>query len=378
MKPIKLALAVVATFGLSGVAQAGLFNFSFWNAEKSCSCTAPSKSKCSRPTITRPCPSERPVYTYQRQPSKLVPPCTKPGCCTKGTPGSCTPCKDRGKCAPSCKAPQSCAPAAKSCTPAAKECAPAARHCAAPAPKACDAKGACDSKGARCVSKGSGCTSGCTSKCTNPCDKASRKCNVDPCEIAELIYKSQTACYAKQRRAAIDKLGDHFDCVCSPEIMAAFIYALNDADERVRAEAADEIGDQLRRSKGCCCSKEVIEALTCALGDCDKHVRREAEKALEACGYKVVDGVCKTSCTKRGCTTGRCTSGCTSKGCDAAPKAAPPAPENGIEPSPGDNPPAPATKSARSLLPSRLVPASLSNGVRRSTSKLRSIFNVLD
>lgn len=363
MKPIKLAIAVVATFGLSGVAQAGLFNFSFWNAEKSCSCTAPSDSKCSRPTITRPCPSERPVYTYQRQPSKLVPPCTKPGCCTKGAPGSCKPSKDGSKCAPTCKAPQSCAPTA--------------RDCAAPAAKACDAKGACSSQGARCVSKGAGCTSGCTSKCTNPCDKACRKCDVDPCKIAELIYKSQTACYAKQRRDAIHKLGDHFDCVCSPEIMAAFIYALNDADERVRAKAADEIGDQLRRNK-CCCSKEVIEALTCALGDCDKHVRREAEQALEACGYKVVDGVCKTSCTKKGCTDGRCSSGCTSNGCDAAPKAAPPAPQNGLEPSPGDNPPAPATKSARSLLPSRLIPASLSSGVRRSASKLKSIFNVLD
>eukprot|EP00913_Durusdinium_trenchii_P028448 g26676.t1 len=50
------------------------------------------------------------------------------------------------------------------------------------------------------------------------------------------------------------------------------IYALNDADERVRAEAADEIGDQLRKNP-CCCSQNVIAALTAALGDCDKKDR---------------------------------------------------------------------------------------------------------
>ena len=39
-----------------------------------------------------------------------------------------------------------------------------------------------------------------------------------------------------------DKLGDKFDCVCNPEIMVALVYALNDCDEDVRKEAADEIG----------------------------------------------------------------------------------------------------------------------------------------
>lgn len=113
--------------------------------------------------------------------------------------------------------------------------------------------------------------------------------------IAKLIYRSQTACYAKDRRKAIDTLGDDYDCVCNPEIMVAFIYALNDADERVRKEAADEIGDQLRKNP-CCCSKEVTAALTAALGDCDKGVVRQAVEALEACGYEVVDGCCDGVC----------------------------------------------------------------------------------
>ncbi len=50
-----------------------------------------------------------------------------------------------------------------------------------------------------------------------------------------------TACYAKDRRDAIDELGDEYSCVCHPEIMNAFVYALNDSDERVRAKAADEL-----------------------------------------------------------------------------------------------------------------------------------------
>jgi hypothetical protein len=119
-----------------------------------------------------------------------------------------------------------------------------------------------------------------------------------------LIYESQTACYAKDRRSAIHKLGDHYDCVCNPEIMVAFVYALNDCDERVRAKAADEIGDQLRKQNdGCsctCCTKEVVAALTAALGDCDKKVRHQAEEALEACGYEIVDGACDSCCSTGG------------------------------------------------------------------------------
>jgi hypothetical protein len=117
-----------------------------------------------------------------------------------------------------------------------------------------------------------------------------------------LIYESQTACYARQRRAAIRKLGNRYDCICNPEIMTAFVYALNDADERVRREAADEIGDQVR--KNCCCCPEVVAALTCALGDCDRGVVRQAQQALELCGYEVVKGCCDNACTTAGCNAG--------------------------------------------------------------------------
>jgi len=77
--------------------------------------------------------------------------------------------------------------------------------------------------------------------------------------------------------------------------MAALVYALNDCDERVRGEAADEIGDQVRRNGCCCMCNKAVEALTMALADCDRNVRNEAEEALELCGYEVVD-CCKPSC----------------------------------------------------------------------------------
>jgi HEAT repeat protein len=104
-----------------------------------------------------------------------------------------------------------------------------------------------------------------------------------------------TACYAKDRREALHKLGDDYECRCHPEIMKAFICGLNDTDEKVRQKAADEIGDQLR-DNSCCCSPELTSALTCALGDCDRGVRSQAEEALEACGYEVVDGCCEAEC----------------------------------------------------------------------------------
>jgi hypothetical protein len=90
--------------------------------------------------------------------------------------------------------------------------------------------------------------------------------------------------------------------------MVAFVYALNDCDERVRAKAADEIGDQIRLH--CCgCSKEVTDALTNALGDCDKKVVREATQALELCGYEVVEGCCEDKCCTTGCSTGSAPAG---------------------------------------------------------------------
>ena len=128
-----------------------------------------------------------------------------------------------------------------------------------------------------------------------------------------MIYISQTACYARQRRAALRRLGNRCDCICNPEIMTAFVYGLNDADERVRRCAADKIGDQIR--KNCCCCPEVVAALTCALGDCDRGVRRQAEQALRLCGYEIVDGCCNTCCSTSGCGNSGCgTSGCAPAG----------------------------------------------------------------
>jgi hypothetical protein len=104
-----------------------------------------------------------------------------------------------------------------------------------------------------------------------------------------------TACYATDRRDAIHRLGDHYDTFCHPEIMTAFVYALNDSDERVRNKSADEIGDQIRRNR-CVCGPSVICALTTTLADCDRGVRRQAEEALQLCGYKIVDGCCQPCC----------------------------------------------------------------------------------
>ena len=111
--------------------------------------------------------------------------------------------------------------------------------------------------------------------------------------IAKLIHQSMTGCYAKDRRRAVHRLGDHFDSVCHPEIMTAFVHALNDSDESVRQKAADEIGDQIRRNR-VCIGQPVIKGLQCALADCDWAVRRQAEEALRLAGYRVVDGACSS------------------------------------------------------------------------------------
>jgi hypothetical protein len=151
-----------------------------------------------------------------------------------------------------------------------------------------------------------------------------------------------TDCYAKNRRNALDELGD-YDCACHPEIMNAFVYGLNDTDERVRREAADEIGDAVR-SNSCCCSPTTVAALTCALADCDRGVRHQAEEALEACGYEVVDGNCD-SCTD-GCANGAC--GAVHTAAPAAEAAAPAAPAAEAVPAPA--PPA----EPQAFFPSRL------------------------
>jgi hypothetical protein len=135
------------------------------------------------------------------------------------------------------------------------------------------------------------------------CGAKSDCCAVDTCEIAHQIYVSQTACYATERRSAIRRLA-RYSCVCNPEIMCAFVYGLNDADERVRLAAADALKDQLKKNP-CCCNDRVTSALICALGDCDKKVRREAEKALEACGYEVAD-CCDQVCSVPSCGAKAC------------------------------------------------------------------------
>jgi hypothetical protein len=204
----------------------------------------------------------------------------------------------------------------------------------------------CETAAPSCAAPAGDC---CATACNTGC--CQRQCCADPCEIAKVIYCSQTACYADDRKAAIDDLGDNYDCVCNPEIMVALIYALNDADEEVRAEAADEIGDQLKNN--CCCTPEVIAALTCALRDCDKDVRSEAEEALEACGYEVVDGCCNTGCCSTGCGTG-CNTGCCSTGCDATGGSATPAPAPVM---PGDEEAAPAPappEEPRAYFPSQI------------------------
>ncbi len=160
--------------------------------------------------------------------------------------------------------------------------------------------------------------------CQQPC------CEGDPCEIAKLIYISQTACYADDREDAIDELGDYDACKCHPSIMVAFLYALNDADEEVRAEAADEIGDQIKE-RCCGCTPEVIAALTAALGDCDSNVVGQAEEALEACGYEIVDGCCNTCCN-----TGNTCGPAPVQG--AAPQVAPAPKKMGPTPAPPEEP----------------------------------------
>ena len=313
MKLIRILTAVILTVGMSATVQAGLFSFGGkCGAEKSCGCAPTCQPRCCKPTIMRPC--EGKTFTFQRVISKLTPPCCKPSCCAP-------------------KKVTCCAPAAKACAPA---CAPKGADCAAPAAAKC---------GSECGSKSDCCSkAGCGSK---PCCGDDR-CGDDACAIAELIYESQTACYAKHRAKAIDRLGDRYNCRCNPEIMCAFVYALNDCDERVRHEAADEIGDQVRRNGCCCMTDKVVEALTHALADCDRGVRHEAEEALEACGYEVVD------CSKPACGAGcgpKCGAGCKPAGPPSdpachAPESAPAAPAP--MPEGGDAAPAPAPPEEKS------------------------------
>jgi hypothetical protein len=376
MKWIQSLTAVVALLGMNASADAGLFSSMFGGggkcgAAKSCGCAPTCQPRCCKPTIARPCCGT--TFEYQRKVSTQQAPCCKPGNCCPAKPSCCAPAAsacapkcgaDGGACAPACapKGANCAAPCASNCAPA---CAPKASSCAAPCASACAP--ACGPKAANCAAP---CASACAPACgaKGACCGDDRCC-ADACEIAELIYESQTACYAKHRAKAIDKLGDKFNCNCNPEIMAAFVYALNDCDERVRGEAADEIGDQVRRNGCCCMCNKTVEALTAALADCDRNVRNEAEEALELCGYEVVD-CCKPSCGAAcGSACGPKCGACTPAGpaCSPschAPEATPavPAPvkDDGVAPAP------PEEKSARSLFP-----------IRRN-NKLANLFGLLN
>jgi HEAT repeats len=180
--------------------------------------------------------------------------------------------------------------------------------------------------------------------------------------VADLIYKSQTACYGKQRAHAISKLGK-YDCQCNPEILCAMVYGLNDADEHVRRESAEQIGHSLKKNP-CCCSREVVAALTCALADCDRAVRRHAEKALRQCGYDVVDGCCKPGCTGP------------VGGCASAPM--------GPAPTPAAAPMAPAPAPATAPAPAppedskAYIPSGTQGQQASSNSRLSNLFGLLD
>jgi len=143
----------------------------------------------------------------------------------------------------------------------------------------------------------------------------------DRCKVlAQWIYQAQTACSPFDRCRAIHRIGTDFSCECYPEVMCALIYAMKDCEPRVRVEAADEIGDQLRKSL-CCCNSQLICTLKCALNDENWRVRREAAQALRLCGLSVpyrnggycIDGYlpgCEPGCCDDGCCIGGCCDDC--------------------------------------------------------------------
>lgn len=279
MKSIHLLVATVVIAGIAQVGEAGLFDRVICRKAGKrcdCDCVPTYQPACCKPVIVAPrCKT---VHTYQRRCSTLKPPCCHNGC----GPAVC--------CAPACPM--------DGCT-AGNGCCAAGSNCAC---DACSGFG-CDCGAGMC---GNGCcdTSCCDTGCCDIGSSCDGCCPGANCDLAQLIYESQTGCYARHRKRAVHRLSDRYDCVCHPEVMCALIYALNDADERVRAKAADEIGDQLRRNP-CCCSQKVVAALTCALGDCHWGVRFQAKQALKRCGYSVVKarkmGCCELGCCEMGC-----------------------------------------------------------------------------
>lgn len=343
MKSMRTLATVVAVFGLSSYAQAGLFDHLFGGGGGCCDSGCDDASKCcecapccepTKPIIVRPCHEN--VYQYQRQLSCLKPPACHDPCCDP----CCDPCLSAdagtaqcgpGACVPGACGPSACAPAC----PCGPGCAPGACADTACAPGANCGPGA---NGVCCPTGNGHCcpTDAC---CTTVCDPE------EAYEVAMLIYQSQTACDPSDREDALNELED-YDLCCYPEIMAAWIYALNDADPEVRAEAADEIGDALEDNP-CLCNQCLVNALICALCDCDEDVVGEAEEALEACGYEIVDACdLPESCCEVACAPG-CAPGCVPNGCapamqPGAPMA--PAPMNGEGQAPAPAPPQDETK----------------------------------
>lgn len=115
-----------------------------------------------------------------------------------------------------------------------------------------------------------------------------RRCDASCCELTLLIDEAHTGCYPRQRRRAVHRLGDRYSSAAHPEVLGALVSSLNDADPRVRRKASDEIGDQLRRHAGCR-RHDVVCALAETLADPDARTRHKAERALQFCGYDVVD-----------------------------------------------------------------------------------------
>lgn len=148
-----------------------------------------------------------------------------------------------------------------------------------------------------------------TQSCIDSCIDIYRK---ERCKaLAEWIYRSQTACSPFDRSRAVHRIGTDFCCENYPEVMCALIYAMHDCEAYVRVEAADEIGDQLRKSH-CCRSSKLICVLKCALNDENWRVRREAAQALRLCGYSIpyrFGNYCVEGCFD-GCTDGCCDNGC--------------------------------------------------------------------
>ena len=358
MKSIRTLATVVVVFGMSSYAQAGLFDHLFGHkgggcdgcdASKCCDCAPTCEPECCKPVIVRPC--HKNVYTYQRQISCLKPPMCDPD--TAWCDGYCSPSCDSGNGA--CCDDQ-CGPGA---------CCPAPCHCGGNCN--CGPESACTDNNACCQDNvccpGDGCNNCCpTGCCDMGCDCCPEMCE-QACEVAHLIYESQTACDPGDREEAIDDLGDYSVC-CYPEIMAAFLYALNDADPEVREQAADEIGDALEDNP-CLCNQCVIDALTCALADCDDGVVDQAEEAIEECGYEIVD-CCELECVDVCCDP--CAPGCAPGCAPYSPSAQPMQMDNGEGEAPAPVPP----EDTKAYFPRQLP---------KQTSKkfsLRGLFSLID